>query len=228
MRIAILEDDSIQSDLLSLWLQEAGHQCKAFTRGKDFLREVGRESYDFFLLDWMIPDQSGTEVLTWLRANLKEYVPVLFVTARDEEEDIVTALSAGADDYMIKPLRKRELLARIEAIARRSRPAATQEPFTQDEFLVDPERRTVQRNGEEVSLTQKDFELALFLFRNLGRLMSRGHILESVWGRSAEINTRTVDTHVSRLRSKLGLTQENGWRLSAVYQHGYRLERLKD
>lgn len=228
MRIAILEDDSIQSDLLSLWLQEAGHQCKAFTRGKDFLREVGRESYDFFLLDWMIPDQSGTEVLTSLRANLKEYVPVLFVTARDEEEDIVTALSAGADDYMIKPLRKRELLARIEAVARRSRPAVTQEAFSQDEFLIDPERRTIHRDGEEVSLTQKDFELALFLFRNLGRLMSRGHILESVWGRSAEINTRTVDTHVSRLRSKLGLTQENGWRLSAVYQHGYRLERLKD
>ncbi len=228
MRIAILEDDSIQSDLLSLWLQEAGHQCKAFTHGKDFLREVGRESYDFFLLDWMIPDQSGTEVLTWLRANLKEYVPVLFVTARDEEEDIVTALSAGADDYMIKPLRKRELLARIDAIARRSRPAVTQEPFSQDEFLIDPERRTIHRDGEEISLTQKDFELALFLFRNLGRLMSRGHILESVWGRSAEINTRTVDTHVSRLRSKLGLTQENGWRLSAVYQHGYRLERLKD
>jgi two-component system, OmpR family, response regulator RegX3 len=87
-------------------------------------------------------------------------------------------------------------------------------------------RRVVTRKGEPVDLTQKDFDLAVFLFRNVGQLVSRGHILESVWGRSADLNTRTVDTHVSRLRSKLGLTPEHGWRLSAIYQHGYRLEPL--
>ncbi|MGB8435310.1 MAG: response regulator transcription factor, partial [Burkholderiales bacterium] len=98
--------------------------------------------------------------------------------------------------------------------------------FQVGEFEIDPNRRLVVRNGESIELTQKDFDLATFLFRNVGNLVSRGHILETVWGRSPELNTRTVDTHVSRLRTKLGLLPENGWRLSAIYQHGYRLEQL--
>ena len=94
------------------------------------------------------------------------------------------------------------------------------------EFDVDVDRRVVTRHGAEMDLTQKDFDLAVFLFRNVGNLVSRGHILESVWGRTSDLNTRTVDTHVSRLRSKLGLVPENGWKLTAVYQHGYRLEQV--
>ena len=227
MRIALLEDDRDQIVLLRGWLEGAGHSLHAFERGGDFLREVTRESFDVFLLDWMIPDKSGTEVLAWVRANLKERVPVLFVTARDAEEDIVSVLQAGADDYMVKPLRKAELLARITAVARRARPADSGSSVTDyGEYRVDSERRSITRNGKEIELTQKDFDLAVFLFQNLGRLLSRGHIFEAVWGQSTEINTRTIDTHVSRLRSRLGFAPENGWRLGAVYQHGYRLERL--
>jgi DNA-binding response OmpR family regulator len=95
------------------------------------------------------------------------------------------------------------------------------------EFEIDLDRRVVQRHGAPVDLTQKDFDLAVFMFRNVGNLVSRGHILESVWGRSSDLNTRTVDTHVSRLRSKLGLVPEHGWKLTAVYQHGYRLEQIE-
>jgi len=91
---------------------------------------------------------------------------------------------------------------------------------------LDVRARQVRLDGEDVTLTQKDYDLTLFMLRNVGRLLSRGHILEAVWGRSVEINTRTVDTHISRIRGKLHLTPENGWRLSAVYQHGYRLERV--
>jgi DNA-binding response OmpR family regulator len=137
----------------------------------------------------------------------------------------VKILRAGADDYLVKPLRKDELLARVEALGRRAKP----QPRLADvlkvgDFEIDLGRRRVQRAGRAIELTQKDFDLAVFLFRNVGHLVSRGHILESVWGRSADLNTRTVDTHVSRLRSKLGLVPEQGWRLTAVYQHGYRLE----
>jgi two-component system response regulator RegX3 len=227
MRIALLEDDPDQIALLRGWLEGAGHALHAYERGRDFLREVARESFDVFLLDWMIPDKSGTEVLAWIRANLKERVPVLFVTARDSEEDIVSVLQSGADDYLVKPLRKGELIARIEAVLRRTRTTGAEEEVPEyGEYRIDVTRRTISRAGEEIDLTQKDFDLALFLFRNQGRLLSRGHIFEAVWGQSTDINTRTIDTHVSRLRTRLGLAPENGWRLGAVYQHGYRLERL--
>lgn len=228
MRIALLEDEQDQADLVRAWLKAAGHSCHIFTLGKDLVREAQRETFDLFLLDWGMPGMSGAEVLAWIRANIAEPVPVLFVTARQREEDIVHALSSGADDYMVKPLGKLELLARVDALGRRARPS----PPADDAVLefgrlsVDCRKRQVRLDGEEVAMTQKDYDLTLFLLRNIGRLLSRGYILEAVWGQSAEINTRTVDTHVSRIRGKLQLSPENGWRLSAVYQHGYRLERV--
>jgi len=227
MRIALLEDDQDQSDLIQTWLQAAGHSCHVCALGKDMVRMAQRETFDMFLLDWEVPGMSGAEVLVWLRANIAEPVPVLFVTARQDENDIVHALSSGADDYMVKPLGRLELLARIGALARRARPAAALEVLEYGRLRVDSRGRQMMLDGAEVAMTQKDYELALFLLQNIGRLLSRGHILEAVWGQSADLNTRTVDTHISRIRGKLQLTPENGWRLSAVYQHGYRLERVE-
>lgn len=228
MRIALLEDDQDQADLVCAWLKAAGHSCHAYALGKDLVRDAQRETFDMFLLDWEVPGMSGAEVLVWIRANIAEPVPVLFVTARQREEDIVHALSSGADDYMVKPLGRLELLARVDALGRRAHPGPRADEGVLDygRLSVDCRTRQFKLDGAEVAMTQKDFELALFLLRNLGRLRSRGYILEAVWGQSAEINTRTVDTHVSRIRGKLQLTPENGWRLSAVYQHGYRLERV--
>ena len=229
MRIALLEDDQDQADLVCAWLKAAGHGCHIYVLGKDLVRDAKRETFDMFLLDWEVPAMSGAEVLVWIRANIAEHVPVLFVTARQREEDIVHALTSGADDYMVKPLSKLELLARVDALGRRARPSARPDEGVLEfgRLSVDCNSRKVRVDGEEVAMTQKDYELALFLLRNIGRLLSRGYILEAVWGQSAEINTRTVDTHVSRIRGKLQLTPENGWRLSAVYQHGYRLERVE-
>lgn len=227
MRIALLEDDLSQADLVRLWLAGAGHAVHTYPRSRELLRALARESFDLYILDWELPDMPGIEVLGWLRRNVADPVPVLFATAREAEEDIVAALKGGADDYVVKPLRRQELLARVEALGRRARAAAPHvERLQAGDIVIDVGRRVVTRKGEPVDLTQKDFDLAVFLFRNIGQLVSRGHILESVWGRSADLNTRTVDTHVSRLRSKLGLTPEHGWRLSAIYQHGYRLEPL--
>jgi len=228
MRIALLEDDQDQADLVCAWLKAAGHSCRIYALGKDLVREAKRETFDMFLLDWEVPGMSGAEVLVWIRANVAEPVPVLFVTARQREEDIVHALTSGADDYMVKPLGKLELLARVDALGRRARVGERPEETVLDygRLRIDCQGRQAVLDGEVVAMTQKDYELTLFLLRNVGRLLSRGHILEAVWGQSAEINTRTVDTHISRIRGKLQLTPENGWRLSAVYQHGYRLERV--
>jgi two-component system response regulator RegX3 len=227
MRIAVLEDDPSQADLIRLWLVGAGHVCHVFSRGREFMRTMTRDSFDLLMFDWELPDVNGDAVLAWVRANVRDNVPVLFATARAAEQDIVHALKTGADDYLVKPLRKSELLARIDALERRAKPQSRpMERMRIGQFEIDIEHRAILREGKAVELTQKDFDLAAFLFRNVGNLVSRGHILESVWGRSPDLNTRTVDTHVSRLRSKLGLVPENGWKLSAVYQHGYRLEAL--
>lgn len=229
MRIALLEDDLDQAKLVDVWLSDAGHQCYIFDSGNHIVRSLNNESFDVLILDWEIPDMSGLEVLRWARENLEWYSPVLFITQRDQEEDVVTALEAGADDYMAKPINRAEMLARLSAISRRLNPTKASESVLEfPPFAIDIKKRMVTCNGEEIELTQKEYELALFIFRNIGRVLSRGHILEMVWGKNPDINTRTVDTHVSRLRRKLNINEENGWKLTSVYQHGYRLEPIVD
>ena len=228
LRIAILEDDESQRDLIERLLACAGYACAVFAQGKALLSALARESYDLFILDWEVPYLSGEHALAWIRSHIEEPVPVLFVTARDSEEDIVHALGQGADDYMVKPIRERELLARVTALARRlRRPQVQSDKLELEGFNLDFKLRTISRSGKPLNVTSKDFDVALFLLRNLGRLLSRGHIYEAVWGRAANLNTRTVDTHVSRVRVKLGLTPENGWQITPIYQYGYRLERLE-
>lgn len=227
MRTAILEDDVNQAQVLARWLTEAGHDCHAFESGKALIRDLGRETYDLLLLDWNIPDMNGPEVLAWVRTSLRSTVPVIFVTAQHSENAIVEALSSGADDYLVKPVRRRELVARALAVYRRAHAdAATESDFALPPYRFDLKGRRVEVGGMPVELTDKEFDLALFLFRECGRVLSRGHILERIWGRNADVVTRTVDTHMSRLRAKLDLGAQNGVRLSSVYSYGYRLEKI--
>jgi two-component system response regulator RegX3 len=153
-------------------------------------------------------------------------VPVLFLTGRLDEEDVVHALSSGADDYLIKPPRRMELIARIDALLRRALPPRGDEVLEFPPYRIDTLMRSVTLRGADVSLTQKEYELTVFLFRNVGRLMSRSHIEEAVWGRGAEVLSRSLDTHLSRIRRKLTLNPGNGYRLTPVYNHGYRLEQV--
>ncbi|MFM9969829.1 MAG: response regulator transcription factor [Burkholderiales bacterium] len=228
MRVALLEDDPDQSEVLRIWLEGAGHHVHVYARSKDFLREVARESFDVLLLDWMVPGMSGVEALKWLRANLSERVPAILITLRDAEEDVVAGLAAGADDYLVKPPRKLELLARIEAVMRRTQGApVTQGPMRCGDLVLDPVTRGATVDSVAVDLTQKEFDVAFFMLKNIGRVLSRGHLLEAVWGQSSELNTRTVDKHISRVRTQLRLVPERGWRLVAVFAHGYRLERIE-
>lgn len=214
---------------MQAWLAAAGHVCIHFTLGEKFLRAGVTDSFDLLVLDWLLPDINGDEVLLKLREQCDWHMPVLFVTGRDSEQDVVYALEQGADDYMIKPIKPLEMLARITALGRRAgMQDAKNEVFEVGAYGVDNVRHSITRDGQPLELTHKEFDLAVFLLRNVGRLISRKHIMESVWGQRSDLNTRTVDTHISRIRGKLGLIPDNGWRLSAVYQHGYRLERIDE
>ncbi|MGW8248206.1 MAG: response regulator transcription factor [Acidiferrobacterales bacterium] len=227
MRIALLEDDKDQAALVNLWLEGAGHEVKIYPTSREFQKAVARDSYDLLVLDWILPDINGDEVLKWVRETVDWPIPVLFMTQRDAEEDVVHILELGADDYMAKPVSQAVLIARINALGRRARPREDEAQSTDyGTYHLDPKTHTISVNGEAIELTSREFDLAWFLFRNSGRVLSRGHILEAVWGSSPDLNTRTVDTHISRLRKKLNIGEENGWRLKAIYQHGYRLESL--
>ena len=226
VRIAILEDDPDQLALLQRWLVQDGHDVHGYLTGREAMMRATRESFDLFVLDWQVPDISGTEVLQWLRNNVSRRVPVLFVTVRDSEQDIVFALESGADDYMIKPARQHELLARVHALLRRAYPREEDKQLSYPPFEIDTQRGEIRRAGAKIELTPKEFDLAVVLFRNIGRLMSRGHLQEAVWGRSGDLATRTVDTHVSQVRKKLDLRSETGFRVVPVYNYGYRLEQI--
>ena len=226
MRIAILEDDPSQLELFGHWLALAGHDPQRFEYGEELLKAMSRERFDLLILDWNVPDLSGIDVLRRVRENSK--LPIIFCTARDGQDDVVMALQEGADDYLHKPIRRMELLARIESVIRRAtRMQEKTEAFEVDCFDVDCADRTITRDGTLVELSDKDFDLAALFLRNLGRLLSRTYIHDAVWGANGSETSRTMDTHVSRIRSKLGLVYEQGWELKAVYAHGYRLEQVR-
>ena len=229
MKIALLEDDLSQAETVVELLTNHGHDCEHFDTGKSFLYSVLHNSYDLLILDWQLPDIEGTEVLRQIRSEMNWRIPVLFLTQRDSESDIITALDSGADDYLVKPARPGELAARINALSRRVGGEQTeQQEFEIGPYHINLGKRTITSSGEDVSLTDKDFDLAIFMFQNIGRLLSRDFLLERVWGISSNINTRTVDTHVSRLRRKLNIKPENGFRIKTIYQHGYLLERVSE
>ncbi len=223
MNIWLLEDDPAQAELLSHWLVEAGHVVTHYGTGAAIKDELGRGGFDLLILDWELPDTSGIEVLAEVRANVSWHVPVLFVTQRDAEADIVGALSNGADDYMVKQISQPEFIARVHALGRRL--ANEELDFAIGPYTFKPQSQEVLLDGERCDLTAKDFELAWYLFRHIGRLLSREQLLKDVWGVSG-LNTRTVDVHVSRIRKRLAISPERGYRIKTIYQHGYRLEEV--
>lgn len=225
MRIALLEDEPAQAEMIMMCLQSANHNTKHFSTGSDFLKGVMNETYDMLIMDWNVPDINGPEVLKKIRDSFDWQIPVLFLTSRVSEDDIVYALEQGADDYMTKPVKQKEVIARINALERRAKGKTHKEKeLVLPPYAFNISNREVRKNNTPIDLTQKEFEVAVLLFSNQGRLLSRKYLLEQVWGHTADLNTRTVDTHISKIRTKLGINPADGWRLSSVYQHGYRLE----
>jgi DNA-binding response OmpR family regulator len=225
MRIGILEDIPEHAAQLQRLLADGGHSSCVYANRAQFFRHFAHESFDLLILDWTLPDASGIEVLEQLQ-GLSNKLPILFVTSRDAEEDVVTALKNGADDYIVKPPRGAELLARIDALQRRmGNPSSKQQQQLElAPYRFDLETRSVSIGDESVILSTRQFDLAVFLFRQPGRLFSRQHLLEAVWGVGNQIQTRTLDIHISQLRGLLRLTPDSGWRITSVYGYGYRLE----
>jgi DNA-binding response OmpR family regulator len=230
MRVAALDDDVDQLDLVRCTLQSIGHDCHVFAEGAALRRELQRETFDLLVLDWHLPDITGPEIVRWVRSNLQARIPILFVTNRHEERDVVEGLAAGADDFMVKPVRVGELAARVRALLRRAYadPQPEEQSWGRYRFVL--ASRQLEIEGKPVALTQKEFDLALFLFRNAGRLISRKHLLETIWSVSnppgTELMSRSLDTHISRVRTILGLRPESGYRLASIYGQGYRFEML--
>ena len=225
MKIASLEDDLDQARRIHQVLTAAGYTCTSYHQSRDLLAALRTENFDLVLLDWHLPDIDGDDVVRWLRANVGPRVPVIFLTNRSSEDDLVEGLRAGADDYIVKPLRPLELLARVAALLRRSQIAEpANDSFDVANYRIEPAARVISLNGAAVTLAPKEFELALLFFRNQGRLMSRDVLAECVWNREIPATSRTLDTHLSNIRQKLQLRPENGVRLTSSYALGYRLE----
>jgi DNA-binding response OmpR family regulator len=225
MRIAILDDELDMLEFVFQALVDAGHQCYKFSTVRAFSARLRIDTFDLVVLDWNMPDKSGLEVIAWLKANIDPPPPVVLLTNRTADEDIVVGLDAGADDYVVKPVNPTILQARVNALLRRMTPREAPGGIeTYGLFMLQPARQSVTVDGEEIVLTAKEFDLTSTLFRNLHRPLSRSYLLETVWGRNPDLPTRTLDAHISKIRSKIGLRPDRGFRLVPVYSYGYRLE----
>lgn len=224
--VLIVEDEESLADPLAFLLRKEGFEATVVADGPSALAEFERSGADIVLLDLMLPGMSGTDVCKQLRA--RSSVPVIMVTARDSEIDKVVGLELGADDYVTKPYSARELIARIRAVLRRG--ADTDETGLSDGVLeagpvrMDVERHVVSVNGEQITLPLKEFDLLEYLMRNSGRVLTRGQLIDRVWGADYVGDTKTLDVHVKRLRSKIEADPANPVHLVTVRGLGYKLE----
>jgi len=224
-RVLVVEDEESFSDALSYMLRKEGFEVAVAPTGTDALTQFDRKGADIVLLDLMLPEMSGTEVCRQLRQ--KSAVPIIMVTARDSEIDKVVGLEIGADDYVTKPYSPRELVARIRAVLRRKSADATEAPtqtLSAGPVRMDVERHVVTVNGEVVALPLKEFELLELLLRNAGRVLTRGQLIDRVWGADYVGDTKTLDVHVKRLRSKIEPEPSNPRYIVTVRGLGYKFE----
>lgn len=223
-KILIIEDEKDLADLLAFNLRQERFHATVALDGASGLEQALADPPDLVILDLMLPGMMGTEVCKTLKKEEKTAsVPVIMLTAKGEEIDRVVGFEVGADDYMVKPFSTRELLLRIKAVLRRTAPAQQLTPqLVIGPIEIDTDRHTVQVNGEEIILTTTEFKLLLSLAERLGRLQHRDTLLKNVWGYTYTGDTRTVDTHITRLRTKLGPA---GDMIKTVRGFGYKMEK---
>ena len=234
-RIAILDDDPDQLLALNKWLLEAGYETSTFDRGGALLKFLktpaanGGAKADAALVDWGLPDMAGVEVIRQMREEMHLDMPIILVTSRNAEQDIVEGLEVGADDYLVKPVRHLECVARVDAVLRRANSlraekAKRDKPVFFGVYHFDVGAREVLFGGKNVLLTEKELQLILLLFNDTGKVVSRNIIWSSVWGIvSNQVSSRTIDTHIYRLRTKLELEGQHGYVLKTLHGKGYCL-----
>ncbi len=229
MRIAVVDDDAPTREFIDQLLGANGHSCTQFANGRDIVTALSRDTFDLLFVDWNMPFVSGVEVVAWARQNLSKCPPIIMLTSRMDEKDVILGLEAGADDYIVKPESGAVILARVAALFRRAAPASVSDRFDQfGQYKFDRVTESVAFNDVDVSLTSKEFALAKAFFENQHRALSRAYILETIWKSVGDLPTRTLDVHVSRIRTKLKLNPENGYRLQTIFGFGYRLESAEE
>jgi two-component system response regulator RegX3 len=223
-RIMLVEDEASLSEPLAFLLQREGYEVDVVADGPSAVAAFDRDGADLILLDLMLPGLPGTEVCREIRT--RSSVPIIMLTAKDSEVDIVVGLELGADDYVTKPYSTRELLARIRAVLRR-RVEVDDEPLNILEVglvRMDVERHTVEVDGREIPMPLKEFELLELLLRNAGRVLTRGQLIDRVWGSDYFGDTKTLDVHIKRIRSKIEREPSDPVLLVTVRGLGYRFE----
>jgi DNA-binding response OmpR family regulator len=227
MRIAIADDETDVVGFLKNIVEDMGHVASTFADGAALSQSLVRETYDLVIMDWSMPKKDGLETLQWMQTALQDRPPVIMLTNRSAKKDISDALNNGADDYITKPEDPGVITARINAMLRRNAGSgAFETKAVYGKYEFDRIAQTVGYDGEIVALTAKEFELADLFFRNRDRTLSRNYIMETIWRTTAALATRTLDMHISRVRGKLDLKPENGFRIFTVFGYGYRLESL--
>ena len=219
--ILVVEDDKHISKLVKYNLEKAGYDCSTASDGEEAIEILDRETVDLIILDIMLPKMDGFEVCRTIKQNERlKNTPVIMLTAKGEEVDRVVGLELGADDYVVKPFSPRELLLRIKAILRRGKPeGSVKEIIKRGSLVIDLPKHRVTVGSKEIELTPTEFNLLVILIQRGGRVQSRDQLLSDVWDIHSEVYTRTVDTHIKRLREKLGKT---GDMVETVRGMGYR------
>ena len=203
-RILVIEDDAALAELLGYNLGAAGYETRCATSAEEGELMLAEELFDLVILDWMLPDMSGIELCARLRRGGRvPQLPVLMLTARGEEADRVRGLSTGADDYVVKPFSVPELIARVQALLRRAFPERVSDTLVAGDITLDRAAHRVTRAGREIAFGPTEYRLLEVLLERPGRVLSRAQLLDRVWGNTAEIDERTVDVHVGRLRKAL-------------------------
>ena len=219
--IYYVEDDASIRNLVVYTLTMTGFPAKGFERSASFWAEMQQEKADLILLDLMLPGENGLSILRELKTRRDTMgTPVILITAKDGEDDVVQGLELGADDYIAKPFGIMELIARVKAVLRRCGPGEEREIIEVDEIRMDTGRHTVQVSGREIALTLKEYELLRVLMQKPGRLIERETLIDAVWSRDYMGASHTLDAHIQTLRSKLG---SSGSRIQTVYGCGYRI-----
>ena len=225
-KILVVEDEKSFSEPLAFLLGKEGYQVEVADTGTDAIAKFNKNGADLILLDLMLPGMSGTDVCKEIRSH--SMVPIIMLTAKDDEVDTVVGLELGADDYVTKPYSSRELLARIKAVLRRKGDFVLDEgelaTVQVGEIKLDADRHIVTIKGENVALPLKEFELLEFLMRNAGRVLTRIQIIDRIWGNDYVGDTKTLDVHIKRLRAKLEKDPANPELIQTVRGLGYKME----
>ena len=203
-RILVIEDDGSLVELLGYNLASAGYEVETATNGESGHLLLAEQDFDLVVLDWMLPDKSGIEICAQMRRSPRTAaMPIIMLTARGEEADRVRGLSTGADDYMVKPFSVPELMARVAALLRRSAPERVADVLVSGDITLDRAAHRVTRGAREVDLGPTEYRMLEILMESAGRVLSRNQLIDRVWGSTAEIDERTIDVHIGRLRKAL-------------------------